>query len=158
MARSIKYQEEKWSNNENDTMETEFKRPQRKHLIWIILLLLVGLGVWGLSYFDALPGNNTYQAVFLNNGQVYFGKLSRSGGQYPVLRDIYYLQITQPIQPSEGGSEENAPNNINLVKLGEELHGPQDEMRINRDNILFIEDLREDSRIVQAIKQLKENK
>ena len=128
--------------------------------IWILVVVVVAVAGWGaVRYGSALWGRwgreetNAYQAVFLSNGQVYFGKLSRERSQYPVLRDIYYLQVTQPpqlIQP-----DETSPANINIVKLGQELHGPEDEMRINRDTILFIEDLKPDSRVVQAIEQIK---
>lgn len=93
--------------------------------------------------------SNKYQAVFLTNNQVYFGKLSKSGSKYPVLRDIYYLRVTQALQPS------NPAQQINLVKLGGELHGPEDEMRINREQILFVEDLKADSQVVTAINDYK---
>lgn len=158
MPRTIKYQDEKGSNNENEIMETQNHRPRRKPFFWILIIALIALGAWALSYFNLLPGDNTYQAVFLNNGQVYFGKLSRVGSQYPVLEDIYYLQITQPLQPGDGTAPntDNSQSNINLVKLGGELHGPEDEMRINRDSILFIEKLKGDSTVVQNINKLKE--
>jgi hypothetical protein len=123
-------------------------------VVALILLVVV------LDYFNLIPVNflprlegNKYQAVFLTNGQVYFGKLYRQNGGYPVLREVYYLQVTQPPQLLQEGA---APQtNINIIKLGGELHGPEDEMRINRQNILFIEDLKADSRVVQAIEQLK---
>ncbi len=109
--------------------------------------------VLGAVYFfreDILPKNN-YQAVFLANGQVYFGKLYKENSRYPVLRDVYYLQINQPPQPISATDQ----SNINIVKLGAELHGPEDEMRINRDQILFIEDLKSDSKVLEAIRQFK---
>jgi hypothetical protein len=116
--------------------------------------------IWWILYaLEVLPAGFTpfsssgYQAVFMNNGQVYFGHLSRQNHQYPVLRDVFYLQVTQPPQPIRTG--EATPTNINLVKLGGELHGPTDEMRINRDAVLFIEDLKPDSGVVSAINQLK---
>jgi hypothetical protein len=61
--------------------------------------------------------------------------------------------VTQPPQPITAG--QTPPTNINIVKLGGELHGPTDEMRINRDTVLFIEDLKSDSKVVSAINQLK---
>lgn len=128
---------------------------------WIVgAIVVVIVAVWLLSVANVLPlgaiprFGPEYQAVFLSNGQVYFGKLYRERSQYPVLRDIYYLQITQSPQPIRPG--ETPPANINVVKLGEELHGPMDEMRINRDQILFIEDLKPESRVLQAIQQFKE--
>ena len=44
---------------------------------------------------------------------------------------------------------------VSLVKLGDELHGPADKMEINRDQILFIEDLKPNSQVVMAIKNYK---
>ena len=136
------------------------RKGEKKWGRWLLGLVVVIalLGYYGefvvpiriLSLF-----HGDYQGVFLTNGQVYFGKLYREGGKYPVLRDIYYLQITQSPQPIR--ENETPPSNINLVKLGGELHGPSDEMRINREQILFIEDLESNSRVIEAIKQYKES-
>jgi hypothetical protein len=98
----------------------------------------------------------TYQAVFLANGQVYFGKLSNADGLWLTLEDIYYLQTTP--SPSEIQSNQQPSSNINLVKLGGELHGPTDKMRVNRTSVLFVEDLRSDSGVVLAIDKLKKSK
>ncbi len=87
-----------------------------------------------------------YQAVFLTNGQVYFGKLSDSAASYATMKDIYYLQVTQP--PIQGSQQDaasqaqaQAQQQLSLVKLGNELHGPVDEMKINRDQILFFKNI-----------------
>jgi hypothetical protein len=119
--------------------------------IVVVIGILAALGIVPATWVPRMNGG--YQAVFLTNGQVYFGRLYGAGAQYAVLRDIYYLQVTQPPQPIQQG--ETSPSNVNVVKLGGELHGPEDEMRINRDQILFIEDLRDDSRVVAAIEQLE---
>ncbi len=124
------------------------------HHKWAVgfLALLVFLGVlwyWNVPPFDFLKEAGGYQAVFLTNGQVYFCKLSRQNSKFPVLRDVFYLQVTQPssqIRPGELPS-----TNINLVKLGSELHAPTDEMRINSSQILFIEDLQSSSGVLKAI-------
>ena len=93
-----------------------------------------------------------YQAVFLSNGQVYFGKASNRTGQFLTLRDIYYLQVNRDLQsPKEEGEIRASQSDLTLIKLGNELHGPHDEMLINRDHILFIEDLKDESKVVQAI-------
>lgn len=102
--------------------------------------------------------SGTYQAVFLTNGQVYFGKLSATEGQFLTLTDIYYLQVTQPpLQGSQqqGQQAQQAQPQISLVKLGNELHGPVDQMSINRDQVLFWEDMKSDSQVVTAIKDYK---
>ena len=131
----------------------------KKIKIAVGILILAVLVLWLATYTSLLPVqftprfSSSYQAVFLTNGQVYFGKLYRENSSFPVLRDVYYLQVTQPPQPLQEG--QTPPTNINLVKLGGELHGPQDEMRINKNQILFVEDLKNDSKVVTAIQQLE---
>lgn len=98
--------------------------------------------------------SSEYQAMFLSNGQVYFGKISKERGEYVKLTDIFYLQVT-PVQGSQ--AEPKQQPTLQLVKLGNELHGPVDEMHINREHILFYEDLKEDGKVVQAIKEYKAN-
>jgi hypothetical protein len=98
---------------------------------------------------DALVG---YQAVFLTNGQVYFGKYSTYNKDYSLLTDIYYLQNSNGLQ-----TDINPTGNINLVKLGNEIHGPQDAMYIPMASVLFVENLKADGRVVQAINQDHQN-
>ena len=134
----------------------------KSKIVWLVVALLVVIGVgWKLNLIpgNALPARllgqpaqSEYQAVFLTNNQVYFGKLYDENSDYPVLKDVFYLQVTQVLQPKEP----DAPaQQINLVKLGGELHGPMDEMKINKDHILFIEDLKPDSQVVAGIKNYK---
>ena len=100
-----------------------------------------------------------YSAVFLANGQVYFGKLTDPSRQYVALTDVFYLRIQQQLQPREDKEEEGQPRReTQLIKLGEELHGPVDEIKINRDQVLFIERMKTDSRVVQGIKKFYDQK
>lgn len=146
-------------------------------LPWIVLaIVILGVLLGAVLFRDKLfPGNETksgtaaadqkssgYQAVFLTNGQVYFGKLSDSAASYATMKDIYYLQVTQP--PIQGSQQDaaaqaaaQAQQQLSLVKLGNELHGPVDEMKINRDQILFFENIKEDGRVMQAIREYQKN-
>ena len=130
-------------------------------LLLVVLLVVVVAGFIFFSYQggeDVTVGNsNTYQAVFLANSQVYFGKLSSMRGDFLKLTDIYYLQVSQRLQPLQDGAEAPAGQDISLVKLGGELHGPTDAMDINKDYVLLVEDLRADSNLVAAIEQYKAN-
>jgi len=117
-------------------------------LLLLIVVVIAGAVLWKLDVFT--PTSSKYQAVFLTNNQVYFGKMSQANGNYPVLKDIYYLRVSQVLQPRNPNTPEQQ---IQLVKLGNELHGPEDEMRINRSQILFIEDLKADSQVVTAINE-----
>ena len=84
-----------------------------------------------------------YHAVFLDNNQIYFGKLRRfaDGAQFVSLKDVYYLR----------NIEDAAILNFDLIKLGSEIHSPQDEMHINVSRILFWEKLQDNGPIVTAI-------
>jgi len=121
-------------------------------------LILVIAIVFGVYYFvfrqnSAYAYDKTkYQAVFLSNGQVYFGKLTHLTQQYAEITDIYYLIVKQPLQPqSEEENKDIQNGEYTLIKLGDELHGPSDKMIINRDHILFIEDLKIDGKVAIAI-------
>ena len=123
----------------------------------IIIALVIAAAVFaGLRFAGAIPGATTrtagYQAVFLTNGQVYFGKITNTTAQDVTIEDIYYLQVEGQIQPEQQGTQQPK---LSLVKLGNELHGPQDKMTINRDQVLFWENLKDDGKVVTAIKDHK---
>lgn len=103
-----------------------------------------------------------YQAVFLTNGQVYFGKINSHNNTYLELVDIYYLQVKPVLQQGEEGNENANVNpqeqktELSLVKLGNELHGPLDRMMINKDQVVFVEDLKDDSTVTDAIRRYQQ--
>lgn len=123
----------------------------------IFLILAAGLysarGVAGwIEERYAFPLGEKYQAVFLDNGQVYFGKIVKQEPAYLHLTNIYYLQLREPLQGGESVASEISVSDLALIKLGNELHGPEDRMTISRGHVLFIETLKEDSKVVQAIR------
>lgn len=121
-------------------------------LAFVIIVIVVLAGAAGYLWWTTKDmQSNDYQAVFLTNGQVYFGKLASKRGDYLVLTDIFYLQANKAIQPGADADKQD----MALVKLGNELHGPKDRMEINKDHVLFIEDLNEMSKVMEAIKNYK---
>lgn len=122
----------------------------------VALLVIAGLVAGVLAWQSGLGAikRDRYQAVFLTNGQVYFGKISNMTGDTVVLKDIYYLQQAADVQKQE--TEENAAQNqLTLAKLGKELHGPEDVMYVERSQVLFWENLTNDSQVVKTIDQEK---
>ena len=110
----------------------------------IALLAILVLGDFlrsGKVTFDT-----PYQAVFLTNGQVYFGRLEKAGSPYPVLTEVYYVQ-------SQVKADTKEPRNI-LVRRGKEWHGP-DRMVLNAQQILFIEPVGPESTVAKLIAELK---
>jgi len=132
-------------------------------VVILIIVIIVILGYFafvtmgkgsGVSGDKIAPVDNSWQAVFLTNGQVYFGKVKAVGEKTLALNDIYYLQvITRPLQTSQVGTNQPAQTQqeLTLIKLGNEIHGPQDSMLINRDQILLTEKLKNESKVVEAI-------
>lgn len=117
----------------------------------LVVALLAAWIIWRIVY-----NATTYKAVFLTNGQVYFGKLYNGMANPLTLHDIYYLQ-QQNSQPQDGQQTDTSNGSIQLIKLGNEIHGPKDFMRINADQVLFIEDLKDSGQVVKLIEQFKKN-
>lgn len=90
--------------------------------------------------------DTAYQAVLLDNGSVYFGKLQGAGTQYPVLTDVYYVQ-------SQVNQETKEVKNI-LIRRGNEWHAP-DRMFLNARHIILIEPVGPNSKVAELIAQDK---
>lgn len=127
--------------------------------IALVVLVLVGL-IWMVCAHQAASrkiNKKEFQAVFLTNGQTYFGKLSSVNDRYIELTDIYYLQVQQPVQ-SQDQKASTDNSNVSLAKLGNELHSPEDKMMINRDQVLFWENLKDGGKVTTAIHKNEQKK
>jgi len=114
-----------------------------------ILIVAVVLSVFlvGDNKEEKFVDKTKLQAVFLNNGQVYFGKIDKLNQKYMRVANIYYLRVNQQVQPGQQANQ----NDVSLVKLGCELHGPEDSMLINREQIVFWENLKDDGQVAKAV-------
>ena len=116
-------------------------------LILLVLVVRTQLFRAGISTLFApsaaeLIDRNLYQAVFLANGTTYFGKLQEQGSAWFVLTDVFYISVSD-----QSGTQ--------LIKRGTEPQGPKEPMIISRQQVLFIENMRDDSDIVTLIKKFK---
>lgn len=132
--------------------------------IFLALILVVGGIVWAVtkrntsSSKDSTQAGETetknnkptkvvksdWQAVILNGtDQIYVGKVENLDDPFVLLKDAYRVTIS----PS---SEENK-STVQLVRISEGLHGPTNDLRISRQAIVLIEDLRKDSEILKLI-------
>jgi len=91
-------------------------------------------------------GRAPYQAVFLANGQTYFGRYYERIGAYAKIEDVYYLQQSQ-------GSDATQAPDTRLLRRGKELHAPAARMLVPKTAILFVEDLSDSSPIAQFMAQ-----
>jgi hypothetical protein len=114
--------------------------------MFAMVLAVVGsvaaLGYW-LAPSRALAAKTKgYQAVLLDNNQVYFGKLADLGSDYPVLTEAFYIQTTI-------NQETKQQSNI-LLKRGKEWHAP-DRMVLNARHIIMIEPVTDGSAVAKLI-------
>lgn len=133
------------------------KNQQRKPSVYkwgIVIAAILGaifVGWAAMKVFSSgqsLPGvkSDAYQAVWLSDKSLYFGKLSALGPDHYQLKHVYYTKVTQ-------GSDEKdkTEQNIELVKLGNELPYSENEIVIAKSQVLFYENLKSDSKVTQAI-------
>jgi hypothetical protein len=112
--------------------------------IVLALLLLVGTFLLVEWWDFAVPsaGAARYQAVFLANGQTYFGHYIDRLGPYVKIENAFYIQQT----PSQ---DEQTPAESKVVRRGNELHHPTAFILVPKSAILFTEDLRSDSPVAK---------
>lgn len=139
-----------------------------RNLSWVKwpLLLTIVIAIAATAWFF-MPSQNgvasaidtgKYQAVFLSNGQVYFGRLSVVNNDYMKLTNIYYLERQlsgtgdTEIEGDTGSATVNATdNNFQLLKYSDVLYGSEDAMVISKDDIIRFENLRSDGVVAKAI-------
>jgi len=137
------------------------KSPSRLYFLVLVVLIVLVIALTAmLIIVQTGEKNNTeryqdrWQAVFLENGQVYFGQIIAEKENELVLKNIYYYpeNFLNYLQ----GGEERQLSDLSIIKLGTELHGPEDQMIINRSFVMFVENLKENSKILQTIKKYQE--
>ena len=120
----------------------------------LLVLAIFVFASWSLyrSSVAVQIDTSKYQAVFFTNGQVYFGKLEKLSGGYFKLNDIYYLQApaAEESEKLQATTTQEAAD-VQLIKLGSEVHGPEDAMVMNEDQILFFENLKTDGKVTTSI-------
>lgn len=143
--------------------ETKFWADKTRVIVWVVVLVAAALFLLLLFRGQRVVIRNpeSYQAVFLDNGQVYFGKLHSLNRDFLSLTDIYYLRAGTVQQARAAGSSSGSEAEVgavDLIKLGAELHAPRDEMIINKSHVLFYEDLGENGQIMQLIRKHQSGK
>ena len=118
-----------------------------------IVLVATQFSLYGLRYRN-LFDTTSYQSVTLTSGQTFFGKLAPYSPKTYVLNDVYYLQASQQtsLTTEEGeGASTNLNDNVQLFRLTDDLHQPQNQLVLNRDQVLYWQNLQTDSPIVDTI-------
>lgn len=116
-------------------------------IVLAALLALLSTLVEPADPFDGRVKQGRYQAVTLNEGSIYFGHLRPAGDDFYRLSDVHLIRQT----PAEGKNKEPKTQ---VQPLREQLFGPENEMLIDRDDIVSVSNLRRDSEVVKVIERL----
>lgn len=136
----------------NTSNKNILKLTQSNRVRLLIAVIIIGflLAIALLNLFNGpSPDGNRYQAVFLTNGRVFFGKLKSTHGQYVTLDNAYYSK--DQTTPANATADQRAATSTALIQVGKEVYGPENSMQIRADQILFWQDLKSDSKVAQAI-------
>jgi len=127
------------------------------------ILLIVVLGGW--FAWNTLNANqesgidkDKYQAVFLSNGQIYFGKLHAYNNEYLRLTSGYYPQQTNTDATDSETTQAAQNGSIKLIPVGDEIPWSEDEIFISKKQVLHFENLKSDSKVSQLITQNQASK
>jgi hypothetical protein len=124
-----------------------------KGIIYFLTLVIIGTFAYFL-YFNKQADNNTqanleprWYSVELINGDVYYGQITNTSAD-PILIDKVYYDYDQL---NKNGGEKNETGSLRLVKRGKETHGPAGVMEVVRSQVVLMELLSEDSKVLRAI-------
>ncbi len=122
----------------------------RRGILLLLGLALVGAVLYlGRGIVGRAPAaadqidHSAYQVVFLNTSQAFYGRLTLADAETYVLTDVFYLTNDDNGQPTR------------LVRRGAEVFGPREPMVIQARQVLFFENLRDDSDLVKGIRAIK---
>lgn len=133
---------------------------------WVLLVIAIAaIGTLGWLFWPrsnssvaATIDADKYQAVFLSNGQVYFGKLTIVNNDFMKLTNVFYLERQLTTGTEDAAKQEstdqqatNGDNNFQLLKYSDVLYGSEDAMIISKSDIIRYENLRSDGVVAKAI-------
>lgn len=114
-----------------------------------IVIIIGGLlaGIFLLPKGERIDANG-YQVVYMATGQAYFGKLQNTEGNYLVIDQPY---TAQNVTPTTEAAPTNQQASTTLLKVSQQAYGPQDSISLSKDQVLFWQNLRSDSKVAKAI-------
>lgn len=132
------------------------EKTYRRATVALALILIVGAAYWQYNRKPAAQPNEVkkessagkWYMVRLADKEVFYGQVSDQSADPVVLNNVYY-DYDQP-KDGEAAKVEETPN-MRLVKRGKEAHGPSGTMNIIRSQVLFMEPLADDSKVLKAI-------
>lgn len=146
------YEGEEKSLDKIDKPEVfKFNEGWTKKILAIIFLVMIVL----IFYFvlgdkkggdEQVVNENNWYAVKLITGEVYYGQIGDTSTDPVIIENVYY-----DYDQLNSDEETSEPKNLRLVKRGKETLGGDGSMNVVRIQVVVMEPLRDDSKVLQAI-------
>lgn len=109
-----------------------------KILLGLVIILVIVVGA--IIYWQKFGFEEPYYAVYLDTGDMYFGKLSH----FPrlSLSDVWYIQR----------NPQDSQEPLSISKFERVFWGPEDKLYLNEKNIVWKTKLKSDSPVLNFIK------
>lgn len=135
----------------NQPKKFEVNEKLAKRIIIILMIIFIGNIIYWLflngEEVNQPSDNLNWYAVKLINKEVYYGQVYDVSADPVIIKNVYYNYE----QINNEGGDVNETDNIRLVKRGKETHGPSGIMDIIRSQIIYMEELKDDSKVLKAI-------
>lgn len=121
-----------------------------KIIVIFLAIIVIGATVY-IMFFrsgEKLETGNWY-SVKLIDGEVFYGQIADVKADPLVISNAYYNY--DQAKAKEGNKTVEETGSLRLVKRGQETHGPSGTMEIVRSQVLFMEQLKQDSKVLKAI-------
>jgi len=138
--------EEKPFTHIDRPIKAEINENLIRNILWLLVIIAVGVVSYFL-FFNTTDEDSgeialNWHAVKLVSGDIFYGQIEDTAGDPIILKNVYYNYDQESSETS---------NNLRLVKRGQETYGPAGEMSIVRAQVLYMEPLKQDSKVLQAI-------
>jgi hypothetical protein len=158
------YREDFDQRIERPRLRSDFFQNQQ-NLVIIGLLLVIILGGAGF-WFNAQSNKQatkapvdleqdlemSWYAIKLSDGETVYGKIEDMKTDPITINPVYY-NYDQVKDGAQKDQKINEAGDLRLVKRGQETHGPDGAMQVFKTQFVYMEKLKKESKVLQAILQ-----
>lgn len=127
-------------------------------VVVVIVLLLIALALTFVKKETKQVSTQPapFKTIYLESGQQIYGRVVKEDSLYIYVDDVYYTQMeTVQIPAEEEDAEPQLVERARLVARGQEVNNPVGPMQINRSKVFAMDQMGDDSEIMQLIKEME---
>lgn len=152
------YGEEENLKKINRPENLQINETMLKYIVLFLGALIVAGGIYFMVFAekDSKPAETAEDAkwyqIKLVDGETYYGQIKDTAADPVAIEKVYYNydQVKKADAAADQASDKTA-GKLLLVKRGKETYGPSGTMNIVRSQVVYMEPLAEDSKVLRAI-------